>query len=375
MAVITTTWDAALEWSDADNPNDVWTYALDGTAMNPGADWGSGNNNFFGTAQPAWQGGADDTPPMMYQSNGSAAGGSTGLDSPVGTLGCFGQPLSFDTSVSIIWTSPVAGDIEIIGGVWRMLGFGGNIVDWSLSISGAEVTDGSLADGVGSSGTPIDLGAGSGGASVLTTTVAIGDTVELAFTANAGSTFSDFTGFNLRVVYSETIVGLPCDNEYAIFKYADGHLYGSSSCETADSLFLDIDTPARDLIQITVSVEFIVNDAYLNPSNYIIIDTLTGNQLGVRKVLTPFNSPTSSRIMLVTDKHVSGSTYSVLVTNLVQRNGAVQDSRTGQLIARDAKANSMIGDLPNHFNLDPTVSTMRHVLQAITESDDRIGSL
>jgi hypothetical protein len=171
------------------------------------------------------------------------------------------------------------------------------------------------------------------------------------------------------------VVEQPCHKEYETFVYGTGVEYGPSTCPPAADLFLDIDTPARDLIQIFFSVEFTVNDAYLNPENYVIIDLSTNKRLNVRRVLEPFNSPTSDRIMLVVDKHVTGTEYSITIEGLVQRNGLVLDPTTGNFFARDAKANSMIAATPDHYNTDPQVSTMRHILQALTESDDRIGSL
>ncbi len=168
----------------------------------------------------------------------------------------------------------------------------------------------------------------------------------------------------------------PCNNEYGIgIEYGVGIEYGPGNCPTAEDLFLDIDTPARDLIEISLSIEFVVNVAYLNVDNYIIIDLETNEQVGVRKVLRPFDSNVSNRIMLVTDRHVSGRKYSITMQNLTNRNGAILDPTTGSFFARDAKANSMLAVMPTHFNADPQLSTLRHLLQALSESDDKIGSL
>lgn len=163
-----------------------------------------------------------------------------------------------------------------------------------------------------------------------------------------------------------------CDNTYSeIGEYGTGVEYGASVCP--EVIFTDVLTPARDLIQIDTTVEFVVNDLYLDTSNYTIIETNTGQALGVRKVLTPFNSPTSDSILLVVDKHVAGTEYSVTVANLLQRTGTVLAPRTGLFTAGNSKANSMLAATPDHFNSDPTTSVMRHVLQALAQSDDRIG--
>ncbi len=169
--------------------------------------------------------------------------------------------------------------------------------------------------------------------------------------------------------------GQDCNNEYSTFEYGTGVVYGGGDCPTAAELFLDIDTPARDLILIETSVEFVVDVAYLNTSNYIIIDQVTNTQIGVRQVLKPFDDVVSDRIMLVTDRHVAGRQYQLTLQNLIQRNGLVQDPTAGLFFARDAKADSILAAIPGHFNTDPQVSTMRHLIQAISESDDLIGSL
>lgn len=171
------------------------------------------------------------------------------------------------------------------------------------------------------------------------------------------------------------VIGADCDNTYATPEYGAGKAYGPSSCLTADELFLDIDTPARDLVQISMSVEFITDTTYLTPENYVIIDLETGKQLGIRKVQKPQDQPTSSIIQLVLDKHVAGTEYSITVSNIIQRNGAILLPTTSTFFARDSKANSMLAALPNHFNADPKESVLRQVLQALAESDDRIGSL
>ena len=167
----------------------------------------------------------------------------------------------------------------------------------------------------------------------------------------------------------------PCHKEYATFVYGTGVTYGASTCPPSGELYTDIDTPARDLIQITFSVEFVVNTAYFNTDNYAIIDVASGKQLYVRKVLKPFNSVVSSRILLFLDKHTAGTEYQITIKSLIRRDGAVLDPTSGLFIARDAKANSMLAALPDHFNSDPKTSVLRQVLQAMSESDDKIGCL
>lgn len=164
-----------------------------------------------------------------------------------------------------------------------------------------------------------------------------------------------------------------CDNTYGTFEYGTGREYGPSTCPA--TLFIDIDTPAGDLMLLVTSVEFVVDAAYLSTANYTVVDQVTGDEVGIREVLKPFDDVVSDRIILVTDRHVAGREYEVTLRGLLQRTGVTQDPTTGLFFARDAKADSMISAIPGHFNTDPQVSTMRHLLQAISESDDQIGSL
>lgn len=158
-------------------------------------------------------------------------------------------------------------------------------------------------------------------------------------------------------------------------EYGTGQVYGSPSVLTAAVLFDDIDTPARDLIQVVTFVEFVVDGQYLNTLNYTVTNINTGKELGVRQVNKPRHHVTTTKIQLVVDKHIAGQEYNITLSNLIQRDGTVLTPVTGSFFARDSKADSMLSSIPNHFNSDPKTSIMRHVLQALSESDDRIGGL
>jgi hypothetical protein len=162
-------------------------------------------------------------------------------------------------------------------------------------------------------------------------------------------------------------------NEYEEFEYGSGNTYGSPPCADADTLFTSIDTPAHDLVEVKTSLEFVVNEAYLDPNNYSIVSA-DNTELGVRGVVQP-NPLTSNRILLVTDRHIAGVTYSITLVNLLSRAGSVLPETTGVFIARDSKSTAMLSMLPTHFDTSPFSSTFRHIIQALAESDDRIGGL
>jgi len=163
----------------------------------------------------------------------------------------------------------------------------------------------------------------------------------------------------------------PCDNTYGTFEYGTGVVYGPSTC---DEEFVSFDTPARDLVEAVVTSQVVINNVYLNPENYILVDTTTGLTLGVRKVLQPMNKFTTNKFYLKTDKHIAGHTLSLTTLNMITSKGEIV-TFAGKGIARTAKADSMLAGLPSHFNRDPADSILRHLLQAFAQSDDLIGGL
>lgn len=160
----------------------------------------------------------------------------------------------------------------------------------------------------------------------------------------------------------------PCDNSYDTFEY-DAGVYGPSEACISN---INIKTPARDLIEIQIDSELILNAAFRNVSNYIIQTTDSSLPLTVRNILVPQKKNTTDTILLHVDKHVAGQEYILTANNLVTRDN-ITVSFSGKFIADDAKVNNMIAVVPKHFNLDPNSSDFRHLLQAFTYSDDQIG--
>lgn len=166
----------------------------------------------------------------------------------------------------------------------------------------------------------------------------------------------------------------PCDKTYGSFEYGVGVEYGGANCDPS-TVFDEVSTPARDLILIKFVESFVVNTAYLTTSNWVVTDVVSGEVHKVIKVLEPMDgSKVTSQALLVVEKHVAGTEYTLGVQNLTTSGGILLALTTLKFIAGDAKANSMMAVTPRHFNLDPKVSTFRHVMQAIAAADDLIGS-
>jgi hypothetical protein len=179
-------YDVAADWSDASNPNGVWSY-------------GGGNSGVFdllsmhqaawlpedlGANQPAWADTASGIPGWCL---------GTGLSQwnfPAGQVGCHSPTM-------LRWTAPTTGQVEVGGGLWLMRNWNRN-QNWQLRVNGTAVTSGLLPWGP-NSGNPLNLGTGSGGTEALLQTVAAGDTVELYLYPAAGT--GDFVGVAMWVNY------------------------------------------------------------------------------------------------------------------------------------------------------------------------------
>ena len=190
--------------------------------------------------------------------------------------------------------------------------------------------------------------------------------------------YINITRVNLIVIGDQLSSSPPldtCSNEYNRFSYGSQTVYGGDSSCLGTAVIAAIDTPARDLLQVHLTAEFVANAAYLNPANYTITELSTGIQLAVRKVAMPENNLVSSRILLVMDRQLAGGEYTFSFSNLQFRDGAILPVTQVNFLARDGKANSMMNNIPKHYNMDPKGSVVRHILQALAESDDRIGSI
>lgn len=188
-----TTWDLKSEWSNAANPNGVWSYNANGaplTTFNP-----SFTGDSFTPAQPGWQGGG--LIPIWFKSN------STSLNvNGVGTPDwLFGDVVLHSGSgggyTDVTWTSPINGTINISGAVWAVRDISRSN-NWSLYHGANLLTGGTIGSGDPyNRGSPFSFTLGSGGAGAVSNlAVVVGSVIQLRVgTAGTG----DYAGVNLTI--------------------------------------------------------------------------------------------------------------------------------------------------------------------------------
>jgi len=202
-----TVYDVTADWSDAANPNGVWSYR-EGTNLLPHVTTWQGLSSDFGTAQPAWarfEVGTSNIPCVFRSSavvnivhdwqTGDVVTHSTDPANGIGS------------GVSnIVWTSPLNGTVNVAGAVWmgRDIGRGNH---WSLLVKSIAVTGGDISSGDAySRAAPFNFSAGSGGPSVLNgIPVSVGDQIELQISRNSVS--GDYAGIQWTVTVA-TVSGV-----------------------------------------------------------------------------------------------------------------------------------------------------------------------
>ncbi len=189
----TTVYDATADWSDTQNPNEVWTYT--GNGLSPlttnQQNWGG-----FGIGN-AWAASTFPNPghvPMWFKG---------GLTSGVGMHGSEGFTNAW---VGIIWKSPMSGTISIDGSILQLLtgadGVGGDHFvrnsNWRLRLNGTVLASGNV-----SGAAPFD--ALSSGAIVPLTNINVsnGDNIVLEFISP--TSFATFNGIDLVITLTDDI--------------------------------------------------------------------------------------------------------------------------------------------------------------------------
>ena len=184
-------WDLGDDWSDAQNPNGVWTL-MKSTA----APFTINQPDYFqdGGNQRAWA----DEPfalnahvPFWMKANDT------------GVIYTHGAELDRTGSdyTSAVWTSPLAGDVQISGALWNTW-VSGRQMRWQLRLNDAVVSRGDLfGNGVYTEASPFALAAGDGGPAALAQTVQVGDRVELALVSiSSGGNLGDHVGVEFTIV-------------------------------------------------------------------------------------------------------------------------------------------------------------------------------
>lgn len=137
----------------------------------------------LGPAQPAWGMNPSGVPGW------AKSVGTSKHDLPRGRVFCH------DPAV-LRWTSPLAGRIEIRGGLWITRNLG-RVQQWGLRKNGVELTGGQVAWGP-TSAAPQPYASGSGGAAALKLAMQVGDRVELVL--EKAAVCDDFVGVDLTIV-------------------------------------------------------------------------------------------------------------------------------------------------------------------------------
>jgi len=203
--------DLARDWSNAGNPNGVWSYnAAPGVPLTTHfADYDPGRR-FFASAQPAYAF-------QQFQGRGHIPAFFLGVARPVDARDDLpagraylhnndpaNSPSGFENQpAGITWTAPLDGDVEIQGGLWQVEQHLGRSQDWFLRLNGALLSGGVLTFANGTSAIPLDLATGSGGPGALRLAVSRGDVITLEFLRSRGEPFGTYMGVDLRFTLTE----------------------------------------------------------------------------------------------------------------------------------------------------------------------------
>ena len=192
-------YDLADDWSDASNPNGVWSLKknhVDLFTINQPDYYQNGTNQKAWADQPS---ALNAHVPVWVKRNedGNINAHSAELDR------------TGSDYTAAVWTSPLAGQILMSGKLWTTRP-GGRVVRWQLRVDGAVVSQGDLvANGTHDENTPFDLAAGSGGLGALVQTVQIGDEVELGLVSVSQSgDLGDVIGMDLTIVPEPTTLAM-----------------------------------------------------------------------------------------------------------------------------------------------------------------------
>jgi hypothetical protein len=181
-------YDLRNDWSDAGNPNGVWSYNLNGfplsSAYRGGDPWG--------TPQISWVTYGNIV--GWFKSNGTEQFPHDWIAGDIIT-----HTPSGPSYTDITWTSPIDGVASISGGVWHTRDIG-RTNDWYIYINGGLAASGAVSSGgVYSRGNPFlyDLD---------NVSILIGDVIQLRL---SGRGIGDYAGVNLTIETSATPVPIP----------------------------------------------------------------------------------------------------------------------------------------------------------------------
>lgn len=149
-------------------------------------------------------------------------------------------------------------------------------------------------------------------------------------------------------------------------------VYGPSSDSTALGT---LDLTAANQLTLTFDGDIRVNEALLDPANYIVApeDTFPTTSIRVLEVLPlQDGSLTTRKIELRIDSLEIGTRYAIQANNLTDRSADSVAVVSFIIDGRITKLDSMLEGIPSHFDRRHS-STIRNILGAISNQDDLIG--
>lgn len=147
------TFDLKADWSDANNPNGVWSYNKGSTPLPLQTNYDK--NTVYVTNQKAWAdaqfdltqlfGGVGHVPVWMQASKDNLWAGNDVKQgdiilhpsNPGSTADPYGEG-------NVTWTSNLTGVATVHGNVWYTGAISGRSVDWAVSLNGTELDDGTV---------------------------------------------------------------------------------------------------------------------------------------------------------------------------------------------------------------------------------------
>ncbi|MBC7772844.1 MAG: hypothetical protein H7210_10145, partial [Pyrinomonadaceae bacterium] len=160
--------DLRTDWSEASNPNGVWSYRH-GAALLPHVDAWQRNLGGWSIFQPGWARSEDANTrlPFWYRSNGSETfvhdnvAGDIVVHTTDPSNGVGSGP------ANVVWRAPVFGTVSVAGSAWMTRDIGRSN-RWFVYRGGNGLTHGDIASGDPySRANPFNLANGTGGAAVL----------------------------------------------------------------------------------------------------------------------------------------------------------------------------------------------------------------
>src|SRR3990172_4022193 len=138
-------------------------------------------------AQPAWANTASAVPvPGWAKSIGTSK-----YDIPAGRVFCHDPGI-------VRWTSPIAGEIQISGGLWAVRNLDGRVQKWQLRKNGVPLTEGQIAWAPDfTSASPQPYAMGNAGAGALKVAVHEEDRIELSL--EVAAVCGDHVGVDLKI--------------------------------------------------------------------------------------------------------------------------------------------------------------------------------